>query len=91
MIDDYLAYSRRWGFAADEVGAPVDLWHGAQDPLVPLEHALQLAITLPRCRMFFDPAEGHHFFRRRLEEILRVLVGREVCPVAVGGTTPPLV
>ncbi len=84
MIDDYLSYSRDWGFSVDEVDAHVDLWHGAQDPLVPLEHALQLAVTLPRCRMFFDPAEGHHFFRRRLEEILAVLVGRQQRPAVVG-------
>jgi pimeloyl-ACP methyl ester carboxylesterase len=91
MIDDYLAYARRWGFAVNEVERPVDLWHGAQDPLVPIEHALQLAITLPRCRMFFDPAEGHHFFRRRLEEILRVLIGRQARPVTAvaTGPTPP--
>jgi pimeloyl-ACP methyl ester carboxylesterase len=86
MIDNYLAYSRRWGFAVEEVGAHVDLWHGAQDPLVPIEHALQLAITLPHCRMLFDPAEGHHFFRRRLEEILSVLVRREARPATA---TPP--
>ena len=30
-----------------------------------------------RCRVFFDPDEGHHFFRRRLREILGVLVGRK--------------
>jgi hypothetical protein len=26
--------------------------------------------------VFFDPDEGHHFFRRRLAQILGVLVGR---------------
>jgi pimeloyl-ACP methyl ester carboxylesterase len=41
-----------------------------------------LLSTLPkhattRCRVFFDPDEGHHFFRRRLRTILALLVGRE--------------
>lgn len=76
LIEDYLTYSRAWGFAPSEVPGEVHLWHGLRDPLVPVEHALQLAITLPRCRMFFDPDEGHHFFRRRLETVLAVLVGR---------------
>jgi pimeloyl-ACP methyl ester carboxylesterase len=76
LIDDYLTYSREWGFSAAEVEAEVHLWHGVSDPLVPIEHALQLAVTLPRCRMFFDPDEGHHFFRRRLPEILAALVDR---------------
>ncbi len=76
MVDDYLTYSRGWGFSPADVDAEVDLWHGLNDPLVPVEHALALAATLPRCRVFFDPDEGHHFFRRRLAQILGVLVGR---------------
>jgi len=76
MIEDYLVYSGEWGFSAGEVQTDVHLWHGLQDPLVPIEHALQLAIALPHCRCFLDPDEGHHFFRRRLAKILAVLVGR---------------
>jgi len=80
MIEDYLVYSRPWGFSASQVAAEVHLWHGLEDPLVPVEHALQLAVSLPRCRVFLDPGEGHHFFRRRLAKILAVLVGREDDP-----------
>jgi pimeloyl-ACP methyl ester carboxylesterase len=76
MVDDYLTYSREWGFSAREVEVEVHLWHGLRDPLVPIEHALQLSITLPQCRVFFDPDEGHHFFRRRLATILAMLVGK---------------
>ena len=76
MVEDFLVYSRDWGFSARDVGVEVHLWHGLRDPLVPIEHALQLSITLPRCRVFFDPDEGHHFFRRRLGTILAMLVGR---------------
>ncbi|HEY5318723.1 MAG TPA: alpha/beta fold hydrolase [Solirubrobacteraceae bacterium] len=76
MIEDYLVYSSPWQFSACEVAADIQLWHGLEDPLVPVEHALQLAIALPRCRVFLDPDEGHHFFRRRLANILAVLVGR---------------
>ena len=77
MIDDYLTYSRAWGFAPEEIEVEVHLWHGAADPLVPVEHALQLAIELRCCRVFLDPDEGHHFFRRRLCEILALLVDRQ--------------
>jgi hypothetical protein len=48
----------------------VQVWRGGLDPLVPIEHALQLAVR----RMFVDPDEGHHFFRRHLEEIMTVLL-----------------
>lgn len=74
MIEDYLTYARGWGFDPREVGGEVHVWHGGLDPLVPVEHALQLAVALPRCSIFLDPDEGHHFFRRRLENILAVLI-----------------
>lgn len=70
MVDDYAVTCRGWGFSAAEVETEVHLWHGVRDPVVPLEHALQLAISLPHCRVFLDPDEGHHFFRSRLRTIL---------------------
>jgi pimeloyl-ACP methyl ester carboxylesterase len=85
MIDDYVVACAGWGFSPADVDAEVHLWHGARDPLVPIEHALQLAIALRRCRVFFDPDEGHHFFRARLRTILGVLIGRDEHP----GTQAP--
>jgi pimeloyl-ACP methyl ester carboxylesterase len=75
IIDDYLTCARAWGFLPESVTPEVDLWHGVRDQLVPIDHALALAAALPRCRVFFDLDEGHHFFRRRLREILTTLVG----------------
>jgi hypothetical protein len=62
-------------FEPNAIGAEVDVWHGVADPLVHVDHALALAATLPRCRVFLDLGEGHHFFRRRLPEILSMLLG----------------
>jgi len=76
MISDDVVYSRPWGFDPGEAGTEIHLWHGARDPLVPLEHALQLAVTLPRSQLFVAADAGHHFFRRRLRQILAALVGR---------------
>jgi pimeloyl-ACP methyl ester carboxylesterase len=75
LVDDYLTYAAGWEFPLAEVYNEVHLWHGAGDPLVPVEHALQLAASLPRCQVFIDPEEGHHFFRSSLAEILATLVG----------------
>lgn len=75
LVDDYLTYAAGWDFPLAEVYNEVHLWHGASDPLVPVEHALQLAASLPRCQVFIDPDEGHHFFRSSLMEILAALVG----------------
>lgn len=74
LIGDFLTYAGGWGFDPSEVPVEVHVWHGSGDPLVPVEHALQLAAQLPRCRVFVDAGEGHHFFRSNLEQILRALV-----------------
>jgi pimeloyl-ACP methyl ester carboxylesterase len=74
LIDDYLTYAAGWDFPLDEVHHEVHLWHGAGDSLVPVEHALQLAASLPRCEVHIDPDEGHHSFRSSLAEILAALV-----------------
>jgi pimeloyl-ACP methyl ester carboxylesterase len=74
LVADYELTCRPWGFAPEDVDHDVHLWHGVQDRLVPVEHALQLAVALPRCRTALDPDEGHFFYRRRLREILGALV-----------------
>jgi hypothetical protein len=37
-------------------------------------------VSLPACRIFLAPDEGHHFFRRRLEEIMTVLLNPDRGP-----------
>ncbi len=70
LVEDYLVCCRPWGFRPEEIEPEIHLWHGAQDALVPVEHAWQLAAALPRCKAAFDPDDGHFFFRRRTPEIL---------------------
>jgi pimeloyl-ACP methyl ester carboxylesterase len=82
LIDDFLTYAFGWGFDPREIQPEVHLWHGAGDPLVPVEHALQLAAALPNCRVFVDPDEGHHFFRSGLGEILAALVAPDQVAVS---------
>jgi pimeloyl-ACP methyl ester carboxylesterase len=90
MIDDHLICTRPWGFAPEDVGGLVQLWHGAQDELVPIDQAMHLAAALPRVQAALHPDEGHFFYRRRLREILgdlvaamRSEVGDTGAPVAV--------
>lgn len=84
MIEDFLVSTGPWGFEPEAVRGEVHLWHGTRDSIVPLEHALQLAIALPRCRAAFDPDEGHFFFRKRMVEILGALTGREALTPPAG-------
>lgn len=70
MVDDYLLCHGPWGFAPRDVRGLVQLWHGMQDPLVPVDAALGLVAALPNVQVALDPDEGHFFYRRRLREIL---------------------
>lgn len=83
MIDDHLVTTRPWGFGADQVPGLVQVWHGAQDAIVPVDEAMLLAASLPRARLAVDPAEGHFFYRRRLREILGDLAAAAAAAPAV--------
>ena len=80
LIEDYGVYTGPWGFSPAQVTTEVHLWHGFGDRIVPVDHALHLAATLPRCRVFLGSDDGHHFFRRRLADILGTLVGDRTRP-----------
>ena len=58
MVADLLRYTRPWDFRLDQVTTPVHLWHGEQDPKVPITVARQLAASLPHCHTRFG-AGGH--------------------------------
>lgn len=83
MIEDYLVCVRPWGFAPERVGGLVHLWHGMQDVIVPVDHAMHLAATLPHVQAALHPDEGHFFYRRHLRAILGDLAAAvAACSVA---------
>ena len=88
LIADHLVTSRPWGFALGEIDCEVHVWHGVADAFVPADHALHLVASLPRCRAFFDPGEGHFFFRRRIRDVFAQLAGRSAPPA--GAAAAPL-
>jgi pimeloyl-ACP methyl ester carboxylesterase len=56
--DDDLAFVRDWGLALDG-GAPVTIWQGDEDRMVPVAHATWLAAHLPAARIHVMPGAGH--------------------------------
>jgi pimeloyl-ACP methyl ester carboxylesterase len=69
---DGLLYARPWGFRLQDIRAPVNLWHGEKDVVVPPTMGRYLAATIPGCRAVFYPEDGHFSLAfERLEEILR--------------------
>jgi pimeloyl-ACP methyl ester carboxylesterase len=69
MAADLLRYSRPWDFSLDDVTTTVHLWHGKQDPKVPIAAARQLAASLPHCQAHFG-AGGHLMACDHADDIL---------------------
>jgi pimeloyl-ACP methyl ester carboxylesterase len=72
---DVVLLGRAWGFGLDEIQAPVYLWQGEADVLVPPAMGRYLAARIPDCRATFFPDEGHLLFVDRMAEIVEVFAG----------------
>ena len=57
--DDDLAFVTDWGFRPEDIPAPVSLWQGDQDRMVPFAHGAWLAEHLPTAEAHLVPGEGH--------------------------------
>ncbi|WP_031170168.1 alpha/beta fold hydrolase [Streptosporangium roseum] len=59
MADDLRRHLRPWDFDPAAVTSPVQIWHGLDDPRVPVELVQRLAGRLSHAQAFFVP--GGHF------------------------------
>jgi len=79
---DDLAFVTDWDFTMADVGAgaPVAVWQGDQDLMVPWSHGRWLATHIPGARAHLLPGEGHltlvHTFAAILDDLLD-LAGRQ--------------
>lgn len=58
-VDDDLAFTRPWGFALADIRAPLQVWQGGADLMVPPAHGAWLASQLPDADFRFHPGDGH--------------------------------
>ncbi|APU17799.1 MULTISPECIES: alpha/beta fold hydrolase [Actinoalloteichus] len=58
-VADLAALTRPWGFDLDEIKAPVELWHGDLDKMVPLAHGKWLASNLNNVVSHLEAGHGH--------------------------------
>jgi pimeloyl-ACP methyl ester carboxylesterase len=57
--DDDLAFATDWGFWPDGDSAPIAIWQGDQDNMVPFTHGQWLAAHIPGARVHLQPGAGH--------------------------------
>ncbi|WP_305788718.1 alpha/beta fold hydrolase [Symbioplanes lichenis] len=77
-LDDDLAFTRDWGFDLAEITAPVFVWQGSEDLMVPYAHGRWLAAHIPGVTAHLEQGEGHlsiavGAFGRMLDELVTVL------------------
>jgi pimeloyl-ACP methyl ester carboxylesterase len=84
-VDDIRLLGAPWGFDPASIRAPVQLWHGDMDTVIPVHHAFLLAERIPHSTLHLVPGEGHMLLWNHLEEILREAVGVEERATAIIG------
>jgi pimeloyl-ACP methyl ester carboxylesterase len=57
--DDDLAFAADWGCWPDAQAAPIAIWQGDQDNMVPFAHGRWLAAHIPGARVHLEPGAGH--------------------------------
>jgi pimeloyl-ACP methyl ester carboxylesterase len=74
MAEDMALVASRWDFDPGVIRAPLALWHGTEDRIVPLSAAQALAESVPRAELQVLRGEGHFLVFERWAEILGWLV-----------------
>ena len=74
-VDDDFAFFGDWGFDLDRIIAPVRIWHGGEDRIIPLAHSEWLAANVPGGQFRLRAEEGHiSVLTRHFGEMLDELI-----------------
>ena len=70
LVDDYAITGSDWGFALHEVTAPVTVFQGVEDTIVPMAHAEVLAARLGDARLEMVEGAGHFALHVATDRVL---------------------
>jgi pimeloyl-ACP methyl ester carboxylesterase len=73
VLDEYRVMDTPWGLDLERIAAPVRLWQGSADTLVPAPWVVRLAEALPHAQIGALEGEGHVLAPEGYEEILASL------------------
>ena len=74
MAEELALVATRWDFDPAAVRAPLCLWHGTEDRIVPVSAARVIAARVPAAQTKIVPGEGHFLVFERWREILEWLM-----------------
>ncbi len=70
---DAIEYLSPWSLDLNSYLGPIDIWHGDEDQILPVEMAEQMASLLPRANLRVLPNEGHYsLIIKRTQNILEM-------------------
>lgn len=84
VTHEYRLMARHWGFDLADVRAPMQLWHGSADDVVPLWLAESVAARVPHAERRFVSDAGHLLMLSHMTEIIeQLLASRADAPLVV--------
>jgi pimeloyl-ACP methyl ester carboxylesterase len=69
IMADLAAYARPWPFPLGSIATPVEIWHGRDDPAVPVRFAERAARELPHAQAHLFAGEGHFVFHTHADVV----------------------
>ncbi|MFD2444560.1 alpha/beta fold hydrolase [Bacillus sp. CGMCC 1.16607] len=58
-VNEPALLTKPWGFSLKDIQIPVDVWHGEEDIMAPVDEMKKLAPTIPNCQTHYIPGAGH--------------------------------
>jgi len=69
MVSDIRILSEPWGYSLNEIKVPVQIWHGTEDTIVPINLARFMAENLLQAETHFIEGAGHFMALQYTKEI----------------------
>lgn len=73
VVADYAALNQPWGFDVGAIANRLAIFHGDDDPMVPLRHSEELAERVPAAELTVWPGAGHLGTVAHVENVLEAL------------------
>lgn len=80
IVIDLSTYASKWRVDLSSLTMPVEIWHGQDDPAVPVAFANALAAAVPQPRLHLCAGEGHFVFHAHGQEVVDAIVASLPAP-----------